>query len=70
MTNLLRNIYTIRMGARNISIKYGELTFLKLKSCRLSYILDENMPFGRDKSKSKKGALVPKEFALFYLIEV
>ena len=34
------------------------------ETSRLSYILDETMPFLMDKSKSKKGASVSKEFAL------
>ena len=39
----IRNIYTIRMGARNISIKMAKLQFTILKSSRFLLILDETM---------------------------
>ena len=42
VTNI-RNIYTIRKGARNISIKSVKLQFTILKSFRLLLILDETM---------------------------
>ena len=59
--NMLRNIYTKGRGVRNISIKNGKFTITKLKSSRLSKILDEIMPFVIDKSKSKIGASVSIE---------
>ena len=50
---------------RNISIKKWEIiTITKLKKPLLSEILDETMPFTMDKSKSKKGNSVSKQFVL------
>ena len=64
-TDKLRNVYILGSRARNISIKEWKLTFFKIKSSRLSYILDETMPFVMDKSTSKKGDSISKKFALF-----
>ena len=64
-TNKLQNIYTIGRGSRKSPSRNGKLTILKLKSSRLSLILDGTMIFVMDKSKSKMRASVSKEFALF-----
>ena len=66
--NKLRNIYTIGRRARNITIKKWENNYFKIKIIPFKIIpfiinLDDTMPFVMDKSKSKKGASVSKEFA-------
>ena len=50
---------------RIISLKKWKLTISKFKSSRFSYILVQTMSFVMDKSKSKMGASVSEEFALF-----
>ena len=63
--NKLQNTYTKEGEQGTSSSRSRKLTISKLKSFCLSYILVETMPFVMDKSKSKKGALVSEEFALF-----
>ena len=55
----LRNIYTTERRARNISIKKWKIYYLKIKI--ISFIIN----FVIDKFKSKNGASVSEEFALF-----
>ena len=59
-------IYTPYEGERGTSQSgKGKFTVSKLKSSHLSSILDETLPFDVDKFKSKIGASVSEEFALF-----
>ena len=55
-TNMLRNVYTIGRGARNISTKKWKINYFKIKII-LFIILNETMLLVMDKSKSRNGAL-------------
>ena len=54
-----------RKGTRRISIKKRESYNFKIKIISFIIYLDETMPLVMPKSKSKIGAKVSKEFALF-----
>ena len=64
--NKLRNIYTIGRGGRNI--KKWDIYNFKIKTIPFIIILDDTVPFVKDKSKSKNGTSVSEEFA--YITEV
>ena len=55
--------YEVRRGTS--PSRKGKLTISKSKSSRLSYILVETVPLDKHRFKSKKGASVSEEFALF-----
>ena len=61
--NNLQTIYTIGRGARIISIRNWENKYYKIKIILFIIILYETTLF--DKSSSRKGASVSKEFAFF-----
>ena len=59
--NKLRNVYTIRNTARNVTIQKRKICYIKIKA----YILEEANPFATERCKSKKGASVSVVLALF-----
>ena len=64
-TNKLQNVYTIGRWARYIPVKKWEINYFKIKFILFIINLDETISFFMDESKSKKGASVLEEFALF-----
>ena len=63
--NKLRDINTVGCSTRNISIQVREIYNLKIKIIALIIIFFEISPSKIDKCKSKNGASVSDEFALF-----
>ena len=64
-TNKLRNVYTIWRGASKNPIKKWKINYFKIKIVSFIININETMPFVMDKVKSKKGASVFEEYALF-----
>ena len=61
----LRYVYPIWGTPGDIAIQKREIDYFKIKVVPLSYILVETVPLDIHRFKSKKGASVSEEFALF-----
>ena len=64
-TNKLKYVNTIWCTSREVSINKREINKIKIKISRLSWILVETVPLEMDRFKSKNGASVSEELALF-----